>query len=130
MPIDALPVGVFDWWDKAQHAVAFAVLAALAYGAYPTRIWRVLLGLLTFGGAIEVAQAETGWRYGEWADLLADGVGVCSVWLIARRVVVDPAAKVGAGETAITGLTPVPTAKPPRHNGSESSSPSFRKRHR
>jgi len=32
--------------------------------------------LLVFGGLIELAQAATGWRHGEWADWLADAVGL------------------------------------------------------
>ena len=76
MPTGYLPPQVFSLWDKAQHALAFAALAALGLQAYPHRRWRVLAGLLVFGGLIELAQAATGWRYGEWADWLADAVGL------------------------------------------------------
>ena len=76
LPTDYLPPQIFSLWDKAQHALAFAALAALGLQAYPHRRWRVLAGLLVFGGLIELAQAATGWRYGEWADWLADAVGL------------------------------------------------------
>ncbi len=76
LPTDYLPPQIFSLWDKAQHALAFAALAALGLQAYPHRRWRVLSGLLVFGGLIELAQAATGWRYGEWADWLADAVGL------------------------------------------------------
>ena len=76
LPTDYLPPPIFSLWDKAQHALAFAALAALGLQAYPHRRWRVLAGLLVFGGLIELAQAATGWRYGEWADWLADAVGL------------------------------------------------------
>ena len=75
-PVEHLPPQVFDIWDKAQHAFAFAVLAWMGLWAYPLRRWQLLAGLLLLGGAIELAQAATGWRYGEWADLFADVVGV------------------------------------------------------
>ncbi len=34
MPGSYLPP-VFDWWDKAQHAIAFGTLTVLAVLAYP-----------------------------------------------------------------------------------------------
>lgn len=83
-PLPALPVGLFDWWDKAQHALAFAVLCGLGCVAYPNRIRWVLLGLVAFGAGIEVAQAATGWRYGEIGDLLADALGVAGAGLAWR----------------------------------------------
>jgi VanZ family protein len=76
LPVAYLPPAAFDWWDKAQHALAFLVLSGLGLAGYPRQVARVLLGLLIFGALIELAQALTGWRYGEWQDWLADGVGV------------------------------------------------------
>jgi VanZ family protein len=76
LPTDFLPPPVFSLWDKAQHALGFAGLALLGLLAYPQRPWQVAVMLLLYGGAIEVAQAATGWRYGEWFDLLADAVGI------------------------------------------------------
>lgn len=76
VPTDYLPPPIFSLWDKAQHALAFTALAALGLQAYPRRRWQVLAGLLVFGGLIELAQAATGWRHGEWADWLADAVGL------------------------------------------------------
>lgn len=88
MPTAFLPPQAFDVWDKAQHAGAFAVLALLGSSAYPGRFWTVCLGLLAYGGAIELAQSATGWRYGDWQDGLADAVGIAlgsAVALGARR---------------------------------------------
>ena len=82
MPTAHLPTPMLDWWDKAQHALAFAVLTAWALWAWPAVVGRTLLGMLAFGGAIELAQWATGWRFGEWADLLADGVGVMLGWAL------------------------------------------------
>ena len=83
MPIAYLPPQVFSLWDKAQHALAFTALALLGLLAYPRQPWRMVLALLAFGGAIELAQAATGWRYGEWSDWLADTVGLAAGWALA-----------------------------------------------
>ena len=53
-PAPYLPPGLFDWWDKAQHAIGFGTLAVL----------------------IEVLQHLGGYRFGDWQDAVADGVGV------------------------------------------------------
>jgi VanZ family protein len=77
VPTGQLPDGLANIWDKAQHALGYAVLAALGMWAYPA--WPPLkmgLALLAFGASVELAQAATGWRFGEWADLLANGIGI------------------------------------------------------
>lgn len=79
MPTGLLPPQVFSLWDKAQHALGFGGLTLLGLLAYPHQRVRLALLLLAHGGLIEVAQAATGWRYGEWMDLLADAVGIAVV---------------------------------------------------
>jgi hypothetical protein len=79
-PTEHLPQQIFSIWDKAQHALAFAGLMVLGLWAYPLRGKYLALGLLAYGLGIELAQAATGWRFGEAADLLADAVGVAAVW--------------------------------------------------
>jgi hypothetical protein len=42
------------------------------------------------GGLIELVQAATGWRHGEWLDLVADALGIgaasaLSWWMNRRR---------------------------------------------
>ena len=76
-PAPYLPPLVFDWWDKAQHAIAFGTLAVLAVLAY-SGVSKVRIGLLLIahGVLIEVLQYFTGYRFGDWQDALADGVGV------------------------------------------------------
>jgi VanZ family protein len=77
LPVTELPGGIFNFWDKAQHALAYALLALLALRAYPMhRRLNTALALLLLGGLLELAQAASGWRYGEWSDLLANGVGI------------------------------------------------------
>jgi len=76
LPLAYLPEQAATVWDKAQHAIGFAVLAVLGLWAYPSRAWLVLPGLLLFGALIELAQAATGWRHGDWQDVLANAVGL------------------------------------------------------
>jgi len=71
------PLEIFNWWDKAQHAIAFGTLAVLAVLAYPkaSRL-RIALLLIGQGVLIEVLQYYGGYRFGDWQDAVADGVGV------------------------------------------------------
>ena len=75
-------------WDKVNHAFAFAVLAVLGCASYaPAR--PVLLGLLAYGGLIEVLQGATDYRSAEWLDLMADCVGLAIGWallMLSQRV--------------------------------------------
>lgn len=82
VPGEQLPPVLFDWWDKAQHTLAFLVLAGLGVSAYPTKLHRVGFGLLLFGGLIEIAQASTGWRTGDMQDWLADAIGIILVFAL------------------------------------------------
>ena len=76
-PAPYLPPLVFDWWDKAQHAIAFGTLTVLAVLAYPgVSKFRIGFLLLALGVLIEVLQYFSGYRYGDWQDAVADGVGV------------------------------------------------------
>ena len=71
-------------WDKANHLLAFAVLAWLGYRAYPQRMASVLSGLLAYGALIEILQSFTSYRSADWHDLLADGLGLLLGWLLTR----------------------------------------------
>jgi VanZ family protein len=63
-------------WDKSNHVLAFGVLAMLGCLAYPGRIVPVLSGSILYGGLIEVLQSFTSYRFAEWADVVADTIGV------------------------------------------------------
>lgn len=84
LPGPMLP-SVVNFWDKAQHALGFLGLTWLACLAYPKKpLYQIGVVLLLLGGAIELAQWATGWRQGDWLDLLADGVGISTalaLWL-------------------------------------------------
>lgn len=85
LPVAQLPAISASIWDKAQHALAFMGLALLGLWAQPARRPETLLvALLAYGVAIECAQAFSGWRQGEVADALADGVGLILGWAIWR----------------------------------------------
>ncbi|MBQ0929652.1 VanZ family protein [Ideonella sp. 4Y16] len=71
----------FDHADKLRHAAAFAALWLVGYRA-GGRGWRLALGLLVFGGLIEVLQSLTPDREPSLADVAADAVGLAlgAVW--------------------------------------------------
>jgi VanZ family protein len=90
-PAPYLPPEIFNWWDKAQHAIAFGALAVLAVLAYPG-VSKVRIGLLLIahGVLIEVLQYFTGYRFGDWQDAVADGVGVLVGLALSRLIVFWP----------------------------------------
>ena len=84
LPIEHLQLPVFDWWDKAQHALAFVVLTGGALLLWPGASAQVVIGMIAFGAGIELAQWAVGWRFAEWSDRAADTVGVVGAWLLVR----------------------------------------------
>lgn len=67
-------------WDKAKHFVVFYVLSVLASLALPqSRLHRIGLVVLAFGGAIEILQGLVG-RDASWLDLFADGCGISAAF--------------------------------------------------
>ena len=76
-PPDRLDTG----WDKLNHAAAFAVLTVVSIFAFARtqrNLRRLLVVLLCYGAAIEVAQSFTPTRSAEWGDLLADLIGMAA----------------------------------------------------
>ena len=85
VPSNTLPAVLFDWWDKAQHALAFATLFLLGRLGYPPeKTFRLLAGLALFGAVIEVLQALTGWRTGDVEDWVADVAGLAIGWTLGQ----------------------------------------------
>ena len=64
------PAGV----DKIYHVLAFACLAFPLPLLRPRLALWVILGVIAYGGMIEMIQPFFG-RQAEWADLVADGIG-------------------------------------------------------
>ncbi len=73
------------WQDKVEHAALFAGLALFGLVAWPGRTGAIALGLLAYGGVMEVAQAFTGERVGDPWDWLADAVGLLALLPFALR---------------------------------------------
>lgn len=71
-------------WDKAQHFLAFAVLAWVFLQAWEGRhslFWAVFL--VVVGVGLELLQGLMGVRYMEFFDMLANSLGVllgCLLW--------------------------------------------------
>jgi VanZ family protein len=66
-------------WDLMNHALAFAALAFVAsigHRQSAARWAAALLAVLAYGALIEVVQLYVPGRIGEWADLMADLVGI------------------------------------------------------
>ena len=86
----------FAWSDKAYHAAHYAVLAGLLLlvavwrrgrgpGRWPDRALVLVIGLIVFGGVLELLQAFVG-RQPDVVDLLADATGVLVAALLWRLV--------------------------------------------
>lgn len=70
MEAGAGPEGV----DKLYHVLAFASLAFPISIVRPRWALWVGLGVIAYGGAIEIVQPAFG-REAEWVDFVADGIG-------------------------------------------------------
>ncbi|CAB0151570.1 hypothetical protein PSI9734_01944 [Pseudidiomarina piscicola] len=73
----------FEHLDKVVHFAAFFVLAWAFHHAFPIPIWLALIVLTGYGVLIEYIQQLLPYRTSSWGDLLADGAGAASFYLIA-----------------------------------------------
>jgi len=80
-----MPSGSPAGSDKLYHVLAFACLAFPLPLVRPRWTVWVILGVIAYGGVIEVIQPFFG-RQAEWADLLADGIGALLGAVIARQL--------------------------------------------
>ena len=71
--------------DKAYHVVAFFFLSFPLSFARPRLVIWVLLGVLAFGGSLELMQHLFG-RNAEWGDFVADVIGAFFGAAIARQL--------------------------------------------
>jgi VanZ family protein len=82
--------GVGLVWDKAEHALAWAVLTGAGLLLSTRRRWAIGVFAFLFGAAIEVAQATMPFgRDGDVFDLMADSVGIAvayGAWWIMLRL--------------------------------------------
>ncbi len=79
------PIGI-HMWDKLQHVLAYAVLAAMGGLAYPAKKYLAVLfvGLIVLGGALEIAQAYVPNRDPGLGDAVANALGA-AIGLFAER---------------------------------------------
>ncbi len=94
-------------YDKANHILAFFVLAGLADLAYPgsspARGWEKWVSLLAFGLFIEAVQYFLPYRQFSLLDLAADGIGI---WLYVSGVRLAISARVGRTRACIRCVRP------------------------
>ena len=78
----------FENADKLEHALAYAGLMLWFCQIYLKLAQRLLLAVLLtgMGIALEYVQRMTGYRYFEYADMLADGAGVLLGWALANTL--------------------------------------------
>jgi VanZ family protein len=78
-------------WDKAQHGVAWMVLAGVGLALWPTRPRRIAAFAMFVGVLVEVLQTALPYgRDGDVRDLFGDAVGVAAallVWAAGRGLV-------------------------------------------
>lgn len=83
------PPSAFDvGWDKLNHVLAFAGPALAGLIARRRTGLRsaatLLCALLLWGGAMELLQSMLPPRQGDWADLMADALGLLAGALVYR----------------------------------------------
>ena len=82
-PLEQLPA--FPGTDKTHHVIAYAMLM-LPTALFRPKNWVLYGGLfIAFSGAIELIQPYIN-RYGEWADMIANTVGVMGGILLASLI--------------------------------------------
>lgn len=85
-PGDVSASGWLPASDKWAHGVTFALLAAWFCGQYARRDYlRLGIGLVAFGGVIEICQGLVGYRSMDVLDFGANAVGVLVGTLAAAR---------------------------------------------
>ena len=99
--VSRLLFGTPDYGDKVAHFAAYAALSlvtVLAFGRHRRSAAIVLVLLVLFGGALELAQAAGGVRTGDWLDVLANTLGTvaggalgATARVIVRRLEISPA---------------------------------------
>lgn len=89
IPLDHLPGPQFELVDKVWHLVAFGGLAGLLSRAFVyfgrgalVAAKQASLVAVSLGALLEVLQSFTRYRSADWADLLADTLGVALAYAV------------------------------------------------
>lgn len=98
IPLKSLPGPDFEFADKVWHAAAFGGLAGLTcralkhWGRPPLLAARdSALLVIALGGLLEILQSFTSYRSADWADFVADSLGVALAYGIVRALEVTAA---------------------------------------
>ena len=90
-PLQSLPGPQFELVDKVWHLIAFGGLAGLVSRAFAYWGREALLAArdaavvaVLLGGLIEILQSFTPFRSADWADFLADALGVALAYAVLR----------------------------------------------
>lgn len=93
-PVQDLPREAM-FWDKAEHSLAYLVLAGLGLALFPGHPRLVAAFSLSVGLGVEVLQSLQGFgRQGDPRDMVANSLGVGAafvLWATARRLRPRPA---------------------------------------
>lgn len=71
-------------FDKVEHFTGYLILGCWFGALMRPRYLRVFIGLTLFGAFIEVVQWWSGYRDGDWHDLLADSLGAAAGLVLVR----------------------------------------------
>ncbi len=84
----------FEFWDKANHFIAFFTLTLLADYAFPGMTWKkpAFVYLFLYGLSLELIQWRTGYRVLEYWDVVANTVGMAT--FLAIRPVISASAAI------------------------------------
>ncbi|RKZ57858.1 MAG: VanZ family protein [Candidatus Parabeggiatoa sp. nov. 2] len=86
MPPPPPMISSFDFGDKIGHFIAYFVLMgwfAQIYHAPRQRLY-CMIGFLLLGGLLEVLQGLGETRQADWADALANSIGVLVAWQLTK----------------------------------------------
>jgi len=121
--------------DKAEHAIAYALLGLIGGVSARGGVLRTILALAAFGIALELLQTFSPGRAPDAIDALADIVGACigaAAALAVRRTMPIAIDKFAGGATrcrpCIAGGDGAPTSGAPAASSSSSHSSSSHKR--
>lgn len=82
--LSLIPVNVdmAEGGDKWLHFIAYGSLM-FWFCLLHDRQWRIAVAFVALGILLEFAQGQTGYRSFEYADMIANGLGVILGWIIA-----------------------------------------------
>jgi len=96
IPAPEIP-DVFNFWDKAQHVLAFITLTIMASFVFSRKLKTAYLGLFSYGASIELMQMFfTTTRVGEISDFIADSFGISigfCIYLLANKFIIHLSSK-------------------------------------